>query len=155
MTDPSGPLPRDFRDLLSELTSAGAEFVVIGGHAVARHGYVRTTLDLDVFVRPSAANAARVFRALASFGAPLAAHGVTAADFERPGAVYQVGLPPTRIDVLTAIDGVDFDSAWATRVDADFDGVRASVLGRDALLRNKRSTGRPKDLLDADELERT
>lgn len=155
MTDPSSRLPRDFRDLLAEFAAAGVEFLVVGGHAVARHGHVRATLDLDVLVRPSAENSRRVFTALASFGAPLAAHGVTPADFERPGAVYQLGLPPTRIDVLTSIDGVDFETAWATRVPGDFDGVPAAFLGREALIRNKRAAGRPKDLRDADELERT
>lgn len=154
MTDPGGTLPRDFRDLLSELTAAGAEFVVVGGHAVARHGYVRTTLDLDVLVRPSPENSRRVHRALSLFGAPLAAHGVAESDFARPGAVYQIGIPPTRIDVITSIDGVDFESAWASRLDADFDGVQAPVIGREALIRNKRATGREKDRRDADELER-
>lgn len=157
MTQPSDPsaLPEDFRDLLSALLAAGVDFVVVGAHALAVHGYVRATLDLDVFVRPSPDNASRVMTALADFGAPLAAHGVTAADFTRPGTVYQIGLPPCRIDLLTAIDGVKFDDAWQTRVERDVGRLEIPFLGREALLRNKRAAGRPKDLHDVDELSGT
>jgi hypothetical protein len=143
----------DFVDLLRALVDAQVEFVVVGAHAVAAHGVPRATGDLDVFVRPSSANAARVLAALRAFGAPLEAHGVTAADFEQPDTVYQIGLPPRRIDLLTSISGVPFEEAWATRVDLDLAGVRVSVLGLEALLKNKRATGRPKDAVDADALE--
>ena len=146
-------LAPDFRDLLVEFADGGVEFLVIGGHAVGRHGYVRATLDLDVLVRPSAQNARRVIAALAKFGAPLTAHGVTEADFAKTGTVYQIGVPPSRVDVLTSIAGVTFDEVWATKVDGKIEGRGIHFIGREALIRNKRAAGRPKDLLDADELE--
>ncbi len=104
-------LPEDFRDLLLELDEAGAEFVVLGGHAVAFHGHPRATKDLDVLVRASAANAARVYRALASFGAPLDLFEVAEADFATYDGVLQIGLPPRRIDILNRADGISFDEA--------------------------------------------
>ena len=144
----------DFLDVIHALVDAGAEFIVVGAHALAAHGLIRATGDLDLFVRPSKANAARVMSALRAFGAPLDAHGVEASDFETSGNAYQLGLPPRRIDLLTSISGVSFDDAWASRQAVCFGIVEASVLGKDALLRNKRAAGRPRDLLDADELER-
>jgi hypothetical protein len=146
-------LSRDFKELLVEFADAKVEFLVIGGHAVAHHGFVRATLDLDVLVRPSAENARRVFTALAKFGAPLTTHGVTTADFAKTGTVYQIGVPPSRIDVLTSIAGVTFEDASASNVSADLDGRTIAFIGREALIRNKRAAGRPKDIIDADRLE--
>ena len=143
----------DFRDVLACLREAGAEFVIVGAHALAAHHLPRATGDLDVLVRPSTTNASRVFRALAEFGAPLDAHGVTAADFAAEGNVYQLSLPPRRIDILTSISGVSFDEAWRGRVDVTIDGEAVPVLGRDELIRNKRAAGRPKDLADVAALE--
>ena len=148
------PLPDDFRDLFAAFHRAGVDFVLVGAYALARHGYVRATLDLDVLVRPTATNAERVVAALADFGAPLAAHGVGVEDFARPGTVYQLGLPPRRIDVLTEISGVGFEEAWRTRIAFEVDGVSLAVLGRAELIRNKRASDRPKDRLDVEQLER-
>src|SRR5262245_11442787 len=103
---------RDFRDLLATFAAHEVRFLVVGGYAVTFHSHPRFTKDLDVWIDPTPANAARVVRALAEFGAPLAAHGVTASDFERPGVVYQMGIPPTRIDVITAVDGLVFGPCW-------------------------------------------
>lgn len=147
-------LNEDFVDLLTALRDEAVEFVVVGAHALAAHGFVRATGDIDIFVRASTANARRVYAALLVFGAPMAAHGVTQADFERPDNVYQLGLPPRRIDILTSISGVSFDEAWASRAPVRMGGIDVFVIGKDAMIRNKRSTGRPKDLLDADLLER-
>jgi hypothetical protein len=144
----------DFRDVLLALCRAGADFVVVGAHALALHGVPRATGDLDVFVRPTPDNAARVWQALVDFGAPLESAGVSSADFATPGVVYQIGLPPSRIDVLTEITGVSFDDAWAGREAADLEGVAVHFLGRDALVRNKQATGRPKDLADIARLRR-
>jgi hypothetical protein len=146
-------LNEDFQDALSALTDAGVEFLVVGAHALAAHGLPRATGDLDIWVRPSPDNAVRVERALKAFGAPIAAHGITARDFETPGTVYQIGLPPRRIDVLTEISGVAFDEAWATKTSVTVGGRSFYVLGREALLTNKRAAGRPKDLLDVAALE--
>ena len=152
MTDRSAgagaALSDDFRDLLIELRQAGADFLVVGAHALAAHGISRATGDLDVLVRPESENARRVFVALGRFGAPLASHGISEADFARPSVVYQMGLPPKRIDVLTSISGVTFDTAWPNRVTRTIDGVEVNFLGLSDLKTNKLASGRPKDLLD-------
>jgi hypothetical protein len=141
-------LPDDFRDFLCELVDAGAEFVVVGGHAVAYHGHVRATKDLDVLVRAAPANAERVYRALAAFGAPLEAFEVSAADFAAYNGVLQMGVPPFRIDVLNRIAGVSFEEATASGEGFELDDRHIPVIGRDALLANKRAAGRPQDLAD-------
>jgi len=144
----------DFREMLEALIDAQVEFVIVGAHALAVHGLPRATGDIDVLVRPSPENAGRVMAALLAFGAPVAAHGVTRGDFERPGNVYQIGLPPRRIDLLTEISGVSFDEAWGDRVLVERDGLSLPFLSREALLRNKDATGRDKDTLDAKLLRR-
>ena len=136
-------LHEDFRDLLVLFADAGVEFVIVGAYALAFHGAPRASGDIDLFVRPSLANAQRVFDALARFGAPLESAGVTAGDFAQPGAVYQIGLPPRRIDVLTEISGVTFDEAWTSRVAGEVEGRTVGFIGRAALLKNKEASGRP------------
>lgn len=143
----------DFTDLLIELADAGAEFMIVGGWAMAHHGYPRGTDDLDVWIRAEPENARRVIRALARFGAPLAAHGVEASTFERPGLGYRFGVKPQLAEILTSISGVDFDEAWPERVTLELEGRTIPVLGRAALRRNKSSAGRPKDLADVAWLE--
>jgi hypothetical protein len=143
----------DFRDLLVLFADGGVEFVIVGAYALAFHGAPRASGDIDLLVRPTAANAARVFDALLRFGAPVEAAGVTAADFARRGVVYQIGLPPRRIDIMTEISGVSFDEVWAARVTAEIDGRAVGVIGRASLLENKRAAGRPKDLADLARLE--
>ena len=135
-------------DILLAFETEKVEFLIVGGFAMAVHGAPRFTGDIDLWVRPDSANAERVHRALARFGAPLATHGVAASDFSVPGAVYQMGLPPRRIDVLTVIDGVPFDEAWKGKVEKELGGLNLPFLGLAELIRNKRAAGRPKDLLD-------
>ncbi len=142
-------LNEDFQDLLLLFADAGVEFVIVGAYALAFHGAPRASGDIDLFVRPSLVNAQRVFQALARFGAPLESAGVTAADFAQPGAVYQIGLPPRRIDVLTEISGVTFDEAWASRVVGEVEGRAVGFIGRAALLKNKEASGRLQDVADA------
>lgn len=149
-----GGLNDDFRDLLLALVAEGVEFVIVGAYALALHGVPRFTGDLDVFVRPSQPNSARVWSALTRFGAPLDAAGVSPSDFATPGLVYQIGLPPRRIDLLTEISGVTFEDAWATREPATLDGHRVDFIGRDTFVRNKLATGRARDLADAERLKR-
>jgi hypothetical protein len=141
----------DFKDLLSVFSAQGVEHLVVGAHALAAHGHVRATKDLDVWVRPSAENAARVLRALIAFGAPL--HDLSIEDLSRPGLVFQIGVPPVRIDVLTALDGVEFEAAWRERMEARFGGLAVPVISRRDLIRNKRATGRLQDLADVERLE--
>ena len=147
-------LHEDFRDLLVLLVDTGVEFVIVGAYALAFHGAPRASGDIDLFVRASPDNAERVFAALARFGAPLETAGVTAADFAQPGMVYQIGLPPRRIDVLTEISGVTFDRAWESRAVADVDGRTVGFIGRAALLENKQAAGRPQDIADVARLLR-
>jgi hypothetical protein len=146
-------LNRDFVDFIRALLDEEADFLIVGAHALAAHGIVRSTGDLDVLVRATPENAERVTRALRAFGAPLESHGVTRADFARTGTVYQLGLPPSRIDVLTEISGVDYDEALAGSESTVVSGLEFRVPSRAALLRNKKATGRPRDLEDARLLE--
>ena len=140
-----------FSEMLSALSAAGARFLVVGAHALAAHGLPRATGDLDIWVDPDAENAERVWRALSAFGAPL--DQLDPADLTAPDLVFQIGLAPARIDLMTGITGVDFDEAWQERVSVEIDGARLPVIGRRHLLLNKRATGRPQDEVDADRLE--
>ena len=137
---------QDFLDMLRGFAAHEVEFLLVGAYAVAVHGYPRATGDIDLYVRPSVENAGRVIAALTEFGAPL--QGVSAADFQVPGIIYQVGVAPGRIDLLTAIDGVSWDEAWAGHRVQDVAGLKVPVIGLEALLKNKKASGRPKDLAD-------
>lgn len=145
----------DFTDLLVELADAEVDFMLIGGWAMAYYGHARGTDDLDVWIRADAENARRVVRALARFGAPLAAHGVRASTFEQPGFGYRFGMKPQLAEVLTTISGVSFDEAWLDRVNLQLQGRTIPVIGREALRKNKQSAGRPKDLADVAWLDQT
>ena len=147
-------LHEDFRDLIILLIDAGADFVIVGAYALALHGAPRASGDIDLFVRPDPRNAERVFQALTRFGAPLDAAKVTAEDFSRPGTVYQIGLPPRRIDILTELSGVSFDEVWASRVTSELEGRSVAFIGRDAFIKNKTAAGRPQDLADIARLRR-
>ena len=135
-----------FREMLSALADAEAEYLLIGAYAMAAHGCPRATGDIDLWVRPTAENAAKVWAALLAFRAPTS--GVTPQDFTEPDLVYQIGLPPQRIDLLTGVDGVNFDEAWPNRLLVELDGLTVPVIARDDLKRNKKATGRQKDLQD-------
>ncbi len=141
---------RDFRDLLAEFNAHEVEFLVVGAHALAAHGYVRATEDLDIWVRPDPANAKKVLEALRAFGAPL--HDLTEIDLTQPGLVFQIGVAPLRIDVLTAIDEVDFAEAWPGRLITKFADQSVGVLSKEHLIKNKRATGRTQDLADVERL---
>ena len=142
---------RDFVEMLSALCEAHADFLIVGAHALAVHGPPRYTGDFDIWIRPTEENAVRVLRALNAFGAPL--FDLTAEDLVRIGTVFQIGVVPRRIDLLTSISGVGFDVAWGRRVPVRIGGVDVSVIGRDDFVANKRASGRPKDLLDIALLE--
>ena len=142
---------QDFRDLLAEFNVRQVEYLVVGAHALAAHGYVRATRALDTSVHPDAQNAPRVHAALAAFGAPV--HDLTESDLATPGTIFQIGVEPIRIDVITSIDGVAFEEAWAARIHAPFADQVVPILSRRDLIRNKRASGRPQDLLDVKWLE--
>lgn len=145
------PLPEDWRAFIGSLTSNGVEYLVVGAVALAHHGLPRFTGDLDVLVRNSQDNAERLKAALESFG--LGGLGLKADDFVASYQVVQLGVPPNRIDLLTSITGVSFDEAWMGRVEAELGGVRVKFIGRQALIQNKRCTGRAQDLADVEALE--
>ena len=142
---------RDFRDMLSALADAGADHLVVGAHAVAVHARPRATGDLDIWVRPTPENAERVWSALQAFGAPL--HQIEPSDLTGDDLVFQIGVAPSRIDILTNIGAVEFEEAWRNRVTIDLRGLPVPVLGRAELIRTKREAGRPRDLADLAELE--
>jgi hypothetical protein len=126
--------------------------LVVGGHAVGIHAEPRGTKDLDIFIKADPENSLAVFRALTEFGAPIA--GMTAEDFnDKPTSVFQMGVPPSRIDILQGIEGVDFDEAWPERVDEILAGqVLAHVISRDDLIKNKLAVGRHQDLADVEKI---
>lgn len=142
----------DYKDMLLALLAEDVKFILVGGYALAAHGYPRFTLDIDFFVLASPDNARAVIRALRRFGAPLS--GVSEADFEKEGIVFQVGVAPLRIDIITQISGVAFSDAWPRAAVMEWEGLSIRVLSVLDLLANKRASGRPKDLLDVQLLER-
>lgn len=143
---------RDFRDLLSELSALEARFLVVGAHAVIFHTTPRYTKDLDLWVDPSPENAALVYRALARFGAPL--DDLTVDDLATPGTIFQIGVEPNRIDVITRVRGLSFDQARKRSVSSTYGDVPILLLGVEDLIHNKRLVGRPQDQLDVAALER-
>jgi len=143
---------QDFRDLFAAFNAAGVEFLVVVGHALAAHGHVRATKDIDILVRCDALNAARTHRAIRAFGAPVG--DLMVEDLATPGIVFQIGVPPIRIDILTTITGVTFDEAWGARVASQYDDQPIHVLSREHLIQNKRATGRLQDLADVERLEK-
>jgi hypothetical protein len=145
------PVNPDFRDLFAALNAAGARYLLVGGYAVAFHAQPRFTKDLDVWTDSAPANADRVYDALRIFGAPLA--DLTPADLARAGTIFQIGVPPNRIDIVTSIDGVEFAAAWPDRATTTYGEAPVLVIGRRHLIENKRASGRPQDLLDLEILE--
>ena len=131
------------------------KYLVIGAYAVAIHAQPRATRDLDILVKADPENAMAVFEALAEFGAPL--KGLTPADFAEPGPFFRMGREPVGVDILTAIPGVEFDTAWSRRVEEVFDeetNLRASFISREDLLAAKRAAGRRQDLADVEAIEK-
>lgn len=143
---------RDFRDLLSALCDADARFLVVGAHAVIYHAIPRYTKDLDLWVEASPENARRVVEALVRFGAPLG--NLQLEDLSAPGVIFQIGIEPNRIDLITEVEGLQFEQAWQHRVETSYGDVPIAVLSLDDLLINKKTVGRPQDLLDVEWLER-
>jgi hypothetical protein len=148
--------PPDFKELLSVFNSRKIRYLVIGGYAVSLHTQPRATKDLDLLVSPDPGNARAVYAALAEFGAPL--EGIKPADFTEPGTFFRMGAPPLMVDILPAIQGVDFESAWERRMDIEIDatsGLKASVISSGDLVAAKLAAGRPQDLLDVAALHET
>lgn len=143
-------LQSDLKEFIALLNSRKAEYLVVGGHAVAFHGYPRFTGDIDFFLRGTAENAERVLAVLKAFGFGDLQIGVS--DLITPNRVIQLGRPPNRIDLLTSISGVEFDHAWPSRVSTVLDGEHVSFLGLNELIQNKRASNREKDRADVSKL---
>ncbi len=143
-------LDKDFNEFVELFVANDVRFLVVGGYALAAHGYPRATDDFDAWVWANSENAVKIVDCLTKFG--FGSLNLSTDDFTTLDRVVQLGYPPYRIDIITSISGVEFDSAWANRLVVDVDGLHVPFIGRDDLLKNKRATGRPKDLLDVERL---
>lgn len=143
-------LQADLREFIVLLNSHNVEYILVGGHAVAFHGHPRFTGDIDFLIRTTSSNVQRVLDVLTAFG--FGGLDIFARDLLEPGRIVQLGQPPNRIDILTSISGVDFDSAWQARVQTTIDDQPVPLIGWDELVRNKRAAGRKKDLADLEKL---
>ena len=144
-------LNKDYKDMLHALAGEKAKFLLVGAYAMAVHGYPRATVDMDIWVMPSPENADAVVRAIERFGAPL--HDLTKADLLKDDTVFQIGVAPRRIDIITGASGLRFDEVFPRSLDVNIEGLPIRVLALDDLIRNKRATGRTKDIADAEALE--
>jgi predicted nucleotidyltransferase len=144
-------LNEDYRDMLLALAEEKARFLLVGAYALAAHGYPRATMDIDIWVMPSPENADAVLRALRRFGASL--HELTREDLQADGTIFQIGVAPRRIDIITAASGLRFEEAFERSMAIDIEGIEVRIPSLDDLIRNKRASGRTKDLADAEALE--
>ena len=143
-------LDKDFKEFVELFIAHDVQFLIVGGYALAAHGLPRATGDLDAWVWANEDNAKRIIEALDEFG--FGEVGVTISDFERADSVVQLGFPPYRIDILTSVDGVSFEAAWANRVVVDIDQMTVPFIGRADLIANKIAAGRPQDIADVQRL---
>jgi hypothetical protein len=144
-------LNEDYRDMLHALSDEKVKFILVGAYALAAHGYPRATMDIDIWVMPSSDNAEAVLRALRRFGAPL--HNLTKEDLQKDGTIFQIGLAPRRIDIITAASGLQFEPAYQNSIPVNIDGIELRIPSIDDLIINKKATGRTKDLADSEALE--
>ena len=144
-------LNEDYKDMLHALSDEKVRFLLVGAYALAAHGYPRATMDIDIWVMPAPDNAGAVLRALSRFGAPL--NNITREDLCQAGTIFQIGIAPRRIDIITALSGLQFDHAYQNSIPVNIDGIEVRILSIDDLIINKKATGRTKDLADAEALE--
>jgi hypothetical protein len=144
-------LNRDFKEFAELLNARSVDYLVVGGYALAAHGHPRYTGDIDFWIRPAADNIARLLNVLNDFG--FGSLGLVADDFVGD-SIVQLGQPPRRIDLMTAIDGVSFETCFDRREQVELSGVQLSIIGLDDFKANKRATGRLKDLADLESLDR-
>ena len=144
-------LNEDYKDMLRALSDEKVEFLLIGAYAMAAHGYPRATMDIDIWVMPSPQNADAVLRALRRFGAAL--HNLTKDDLQKDGTIFQIGVAPRRIDIITEASGLQFKEVYSRALSINIEGIEVRIPLIDDLIRNKRASGRTKDLADAEALE--
>jgi len=140
-----------YKDILLLLSEKNVKFLLVGAYAMAVHGYPRSTMDIDLWVKPDPENALLALQALDDFGA--AAGDLSVDDLQKEGLIFQIGVAPCRIDILTSIDGLQFEDAFSRSPMIDIEGIAVHVLSIPDLIINKRATGRTKDLADAEMLE--
>ena len=144
-------LNEDYKDMLHALSDEKVKFLLVGAYALAAHGYPRATMDIDIWVMPSSENADAVLRALRRFGAPL--HNLTKEDLQKDGTIFQIGVAPRRIDIITAASGLQFEETYGRSLSINIEGLEVHIPSIDDLIRNKMASGRTKDLADAEALE--
>ena len=144
-------LNEDYNEMLQCLAAEGVRFLLVGAYAMAAHGYPRATMDIDIWVMPSPDNAAATLKALRRFGAAL--HGLSVDDLQEDDTIFQIGVAPRRIDMITGASGLQFEEAFTRSVKVDIDGIEVHIPSVDDLIRNKRASGRTKDLADAEALD--
>ena len=144
-------LNQDFKEFVESLNESDVRYLIVGGYAVAAHGRPRYTKDLDVWIEASQKNAERLILALEQFG--FGSLGLKAVDFLIPDQIVQLGYPPSRVDILTTLEGVDFEPCYASRVSLEIENVVVHFIDLENLKRNKRSVGRLQDLADLENLQ--
>jgi hypothetical protein len=144
-------LNEDYKDMLLALSGEKVRFILVGAYAMAAHGYPRATMDIDIWVMPSPQNSEAVLRALHRFGAPLL--NLTKEDLQKDGTIFQIGVAPRRIDIITAASGLKFEEVFQNSISIVLEGIEVHIPSMDDLIRNKRATGRTKDLADIEALE--
>ena len=144
-------LNEDYKDMLQTLLDNEVKFLIVGAYALAAYGYPRATGDFDIWIEASAENSEKILSSLTSFGAPTS--GLTGKTFMEKGIVFQIGIAPRRIDLITHIDGVDFSDAYPSRKTIVIEGLNLPFISKENLIQNKKSTGRDKDLVDVKHLE--
>lgn len=144
-------LNEDYKDLLHVFTDEKVKYLLVGAYALAAHGYPRATMDIDIWVKPDAENSAKVLRALERFGAPL--DSLSPHDLESDDTVFQIGVAPRRIDIITGVSGLDFEATFANATEVRIDDITLRIPSTADLIRNKRASGRTRDLADAEALE--
>lgn len=144
-------LSPDFKDFIQALNDEKVRYLVVGGYAVAIHGYPRFTKDIDIWIDRSPENAQRIVEALGQFG--FASLGLKAEDFLGEYQFIQLGYPPNRIDIITSLEGVEFSTAYENRLHLSIKEIEVDFLGLDDLRSTKRASGRPQDLIDLDNLQ--
>lgn len=142
---------QDFSEFIASLNANQVNYLVVGGYAVAFHGYPRYTKDLDIWIERAPENADRLIRALQAFG--FASLGLKSGDFLEADQVVQIGYPPNRIDLLTDVSGLSFEECYSAKVEVEVVGVKVDFIDLENLKKNKKATGRLQDLADLEKLE--
>jgi len=145
-------LNEDYKEMLQILLNNEVKFLIVGAYAMGAQGYPRATGDFDIWVEPSAENSKNVYNALTEFGAPL--EQINRETFIEKGIIFQIGIIPRRIDILTFIDGVEFDAAYKEKENIEIEGIAIPFLSKKNLIKNKEATGSEKDKLDANYLKK-